>query len=136
MTREELVYMNHFNNKEYDELTKYFDDIVVEYFDNLPWKQNPKTLHGKDESLQTMNLHRTVRSSSISALSFDGEHLIVEPYTEFHALETRSAGRKRASASRQTGMLRFRRTEDSAIYALLISGPRSRTKKIRPRTWP
>ena len=91
MTREEfLVYMNHFNNKEYDGLTKYFaDDIVVEYFDNFVLeKQTPKVLHGKDAFVANyMSLHSTVREFlDLGFCLFDGEHLIVELYTEFHAL--------------------------------------------------
>ena len=92
MTREEfLVYMNHFNNKEYDGLTKYFsDDIVVEYFTNfILEKQTPKVLHGKDEFVASyMTLHSKVREFlDLGFCLYDGEHLIVELYTEFHALE-------------------------------------------------
>jgi hypothetical protein len=83
--------MNHFNNKEYDDLTKYFsDDVVVEYFDNFVLeKQELKVLHGKDAFVKNyMGLHSKVRE--FLALGFcvsDDEHLIVELYTEFHALE-------------------------------------------------
>ena len=91
MTRDEfLVYMNHFNNKEYDQLTKYFsDDIVVEYYDNSSLeKQTRKVLRGKDAFVANyMNLHSTIREFlDLGFCVFDGEFLIVELYTEFHAL--------------------------------------------------
>lgn len=91
MTRAEfLVYMNHFNNKEYGALTEYFsDDIVVEYFDNFLVEQPaPQTLHGKAEFVANYtNLHKTVREFlDLGFCLYDGEHLIVELYTEFHAL--------------------------------------------------
>ena len=91
MTRDAfLKYMNHFNNKEYDELTKYFsDDVVVEYFDDfILEKQERKVLHGKDAFVANyMKLHSTVREFlDLGFCMFDGEHLVVELYTEFHAL--------------------------------------------------
>ena len=93
MTRDEfLVYMNHFNNKEYDELTKYFsDEITVEYYDKSNiGKHNHRILHGKDAFVAAYTqLHRQVREYlDLGFCLYDGEHLIVELYTEFHALET------------------------------------------------
>ena len=91
MTREQfLVYMNHFNNKEYDDLTKYFtDDVTVEYFDNFTLeKRPPLVLHGKDAFVANYKgLHSTIREFlDLGFCMTDGEHLIVELYTEFHAL--------------------------------------------------
>jgi len=91
MTREEfLVYMNHFNNKEYDDLTKYFaDDIVVEYFDNFSTTvQTRKILHGKQAFVDSYtNLHKNLREFlDLGFCIYDGTNLLVELYTEFHAL--------------------------------------------------
>jgi hypothetical protein len=147
MTREEfLVYMNHFNNKEYDELTKYFsDDIVVEYFDNFAVeKQNPKTLHGKDEFVANyMNLHRTVREFlDLGFCLFDGEHLIVELYTEFHALEDTafSAGKlKKGEALCVTNWVCYDFSPDGRFSHIRIAHFRvhdPESKRFDPELWP
>lgn len=95
MTREEfLVYMNHFNNKEYSALTGYFsDDIVVEYYDkSYVGKYSHRILHGKDEFIAAYTaLHKKLREFlDLGFCLFDGEHMLVELYTEFHALEATS----------------------------------------------
>ncbi len=95
MTRDEfIVYINHFNNREYNALTKYFsEDIIVEYFDNfLVEKQTPKTLHGKEEFVANyMGLHKKFREYlELGFFLTDGKNLLVELYTEFHALEDAS----------------------------------------------
>ena len=92
MTKDEfLVYMNHFNNKQYDKLSEYFaDDVTVEYFDNFVLeKQARRVLHGKQEFVANyMRLHSTVREFlDLGFCISDDKNLIVELYTEFHALE-------------------------------------------------
>ncbi len=91
MTREEfLVYMNHFNNKEYDALTDYFaDNIVVEYFDSFSTGATThKVLRGKAEFVASYtNLHKNLREFlDLGFCLYDGKNLLVELYTEFHAL--------------------------------------------------
>ena len=95
MTRDEfLVYMNHFNNKEYSELTEYFsDDIIVEYYDkSYIGKHTHRILRGKEEFVASYTeLHKRIREYlDLGFCLYDGEHLIVELYTEFHALEAAS----------------------------------------------
>ena len=95
MTRDEFsVYIEHFNNKEYIDLTKYFsDDIIVEYFDNFTVdKQSPKTLRGKEEFVASYtNLHKKFREYlELGFFLYDGTTMAVELYTEFHALDDAS----------------------------------------------
>ena len=93
MTREEfLVYMDHFNNKRYDELKKYFaPNVRFQYhtkFTNEP--QDVRVRIGPDGFVKHyQELHPRVREQldlGVCLSSEDGKYLFVELYTEFHAL--------------------------------------------------
>ena len=92
MNREEFqVYVDHFNNREYDGVTGYFaPDITVEYYDNATGPQIPhRTLRGPAEFEKAYKtLHASVREvlEIRSFLSTETE-LFVELYTEFHAFK-------------------------------------------------
>lgn len=91
--------MSHFNNKEYDKLSDFFsDDLIVEYYDKfILEKQTRRVLHGKQGFVDHYTkLHSTVREFlDLGFCLSDDENLVVELYTEFHALEDTefSAGR-------------------------------------------
>jgi hypothetical protein len=94
MTREEfLVYMDHFNNKRFDEIIKYFSpDVRFQYhtrFTNEP--QEVRVRYGPEGFVKHYkDLSARIRERLDLGLllsSDDGKNLFVELYTEFHALE-------------------------------------------------
>ena len=92
MTREEfMVYLNHLNNKEHEQLRDFLtDDVTLEFCDNYTLeKQKPKVLHGIDEYFAHFySLHaKADEHMELGFCLFDGENLLTEQYTEFRALE-------------------------------------------------
>jgi hypothetical protein len=91
MTREEFqVYVDHFNNKRYDEVGSYFTpDVVVEYFSN---PQNPEakplTVHGPKDFIDQYKRWAgfTREVLEVGAFLSEGDLAFVELYTEFHFL--------------------------------------------------
>ena len=92
MNREQyLEYIDHFNNKRYDDLTGYFaDDITVEYFDDAygPYRA-ARTLHGPQEFADNYRaLHQHTREIlELGDFMTVGDLLFAELYTEFHTFQ-------------------------------------------------
>jgi hypothetical protein len=92
MNREQyLEYVDHFNNKRYDEVTSYFaPDITVEYYSNWVDPDSPaRTLHGPLEFIDSYKtLHGHVREVlELRDFLADGDLLAAELYTEFHCFK-------------------------------------------------
>ncbi len=92
MNREQfLEYIDHFNNKRYDEATAYFaPDITVEYYDNATGPPVPqRTLHGAGEfAAHYRALHEHTREVlELGDFMVSGELLFTELYTEFHTFK-------------------------------------------------
>lgn len=92
MTREEFeIYVDHFNNRRYDDVLGYFaDDVRVQYF--APFKigeSEGKVLNGRDQFRASYeHLHSTVRETmELRNYMCDGKNLYAELWTEFHAFE-------------------------------------------------
>ncbi|MEM1562023.1 MAG: hypothetical protein QXF23_02090 [Candidatus Bathyarchaeia archaeon] len=93
MKREDfLKYIDHFNNKRYEELVKYFaPDVVIEYHDNAIYRGGyevppAKTLHGPKEFIENYKyLHEYVDEKlEIGVLMMNEKHIFVELWTEFY----------------------------------------------------
>jgi hypothetical protein len=84
------VYVDHFNNKRYDDLTSYFTpDITVEYYDDATYRAPAKTLHGRDgftASYKTLHSH-TREVLELGTFISEGKLLFAELYTEFHTFK-------------------------------------------------
>ena len=84
-------YIDHFNNKRYDEVSSYFaPGIVVEYFTNLRDPKAPlRTLHGRQAFIESYKtLHQYVREVLELGFFLTEDNLMaVELYTEFHCIK-------------------------------------------------
>jgi hypothetical protein len=85
-----LKYIDHFNNKRYEEVMKYYDpDVSIEYPTMLA---NPTALpftrKGRAGFLEQYQvLHQHCREAlEVGALLMDGNMIAAEMYTEFHFL--------------------------------------------------
>jgi len=99
MKREQFaVYIDHFNNKRYDELVKYFtDDIKVKYFTNMKvgaprgilldgpaaFVEHYKSLHEKAEEKLELGKYIT-----------DGRNIYCDLWTEFISGKTRRTSQR------------------------------------------
>ena len=97
MNREQYQeYVDHFNNKRYDDVTSYFaPDITVEYFDNAYGPQFPaRTLHGLEEFAANYKaLHEHTREVlELGDFIESGNLVFAELYTEFHTFAEASGG--------------------------------------------
>ncbi len=92
-------YIDHFNKREYDAVTGYFDpNIVVEYYDDGSYSGPPaRTLRGRKEFADTYKaLHEHTREVlELGAFLTDGEHMFVELWTEFHTFQDSPPNYKR-----------------------------------------
>ena len=89
MTREEFaVYIDHFNNKRYDELVKYFsNDIRVQYFTDMKiGAPQGKVLEGPNAfAASYKELHKTVvEKLELGKYLCDGKNIYCDLWTEFH----------------------------------------------------
>ncbi len=96
MNKEEFEkYVDHFNNKRYDDIVNYFaPDITVEYYDNALDPASPaRVLHGPDEFISSYKaLHESVNEVlEIRDYISDDKLLFVELWTEFHAFRDMTA---------------------------------------------
>ncbi|MDR2356018.1 MAG: hypothetical protein LBE16_07460 [Clostridiales Family XIII bacterium] len=92
MTRETFeTYIAHFNNKRYDEISRYLtDDIRVQYVTPFSIGARPGIVrNGKAELRKAYeHLHATVRTAlKLKHFICDGKNLYAELWTEYHALE-------------------------------------------------
>ena len=92
MTREDYEeYIDHFNNKRYEEALKCFaEDVEVQYF--APFKKGApegEKINGKKALYKSYEqLHDTVREViKLGKYVTDGKNVYVELWTEFHAFE-------------------------------------------------
>ncbi len=87
MNRDQFqVYINHFNNKEYDAVTGYFNpNVTVEYYDDATYAKPAKTLHGRQAFADNYKLlHSHTREFlELGAFMTSGNLMFVELYTEF-----------------------------------------------------
>ena len=92
MTREEFeIYVDHFNNKRFDDVLSYFaDDVEVQYFSPLKkGAYEQRIFYGKDAFRERYEiLHKTLREvMKLGKFVCDGDNIFVELWTEFHAFE-------------------------------------------------
>jgi hypothetical protein len=92
MTREEFeIYVDHFNNRRYDDVLSYFaDDVRVQYF--APFvigEPEGKVLNGREAFRESYeHLHSTITETmELRHFLCDGKNLYAELWTEFHANE-------------------------------------------------
>ncbi len=90
-----MKYVDHFNNKRYDDIVSYFaPDITVEYYDNALDPQSPaRVLHGPQEFINNYKaLHESVDEVlEVRDYISDDKLLFVELWTEFHAFKDMTA---------------------------------------------
>jgi hypothetical protein len=91
MTRETFeIYIGHFNNRRYDELSRYLaDDVRVRYVAPFLLGARPGIVrNGKAELRKAYaHLHATVRAAlKLGHFICDGKNLYAELWTEYHAL--------------------------------------------------
>jgi hypothetical protein len=83
-----LRYIDHFNNKRYGEVMKYYHpDVTIEYYTNFSDPQVPaRTQRGLAGFLQQyQDLHQHCREAlEIGDFLVDGSLMAAEVYTEFH----------------------------------------------------
>ncbi|MGD0956509.1 MAG: nuclear transport factor 2 family protein [Candidatus Acidiferrales bacterium] len=83
-----LKYIDHFNNKRYEEVMKYYDpDVSIEYPTMLVNPSAPPvTRKGRAGFLEQYQvLHQHCREAlEVGALLMDGNMIAAEMYTEFH----------------------------------------------------
>jgi hypothetical protein len=90
-----LKYIDHFNNKRYNEAVSYFaPDVTIEYFDNAIFKGGyslppAKTLHGPQEFIKNYKeLHEYVDEKlEVGVLMINDKHVFVELWTEFYCFK-------------------------------------------------
>jgi len=92
MRREQFeAYIDHFNNKRYDELVKYFtDDVKVKYFTNMKiGAPRGKVLEGPAAFVENYKcLHETVEEKlEPGKFITDGKNIYCDLWTEFHFKE-------------------------------------------------
>ena len=83
-----LRYIDHFNNKRYDEVMKYYHpDISIEYYTSFANPQGPartqRGLSGFLEQYQTLHQHCR-EALEVGDFLLDGNLMAAELYTEFH----------------------------------------------------
>ena len=83
-----LRYIDHFNNKRYEDVMNYYDpDVSIEYPTMFANPQAPPvTRKGRAGFLeQYVTLHRHCREAlEVGDLLFDGNRIAAEMYSEFH----------------------------------------------------
>jgi len=83
-----IRYIDHFNNKRYDEVMKYYHpDVTIEYYTSFADPKSPaRTQRGLDGFLQQyQSLHQHCREAlEIGDFMLDGNLMAAEVYTEFH----------------------------------------------------
>jgi hypothetical protein len=90
-----LKYIDHFNNKRYNEAVSYFaPDVTIEYFDNAIFKGGyslppAKTLHGPQEFIKNYKeLHEYVDEKlEVGVSMINDKHVFVELWTEFYCFK-------------------------------------------------
>jgi hypothetical protein len=96
MKKEDFMkYIDHFNNKRYDDIVGYFaPDITVEYYDNALDPSSPaRTLKGPQAFIENYKqLHENVHEVlEVRDYISDDKYLFVELWTEFHAFRDMEA---------------------------------------------
>ena len=122
-------YIDHFNNKRYDALTKYFaDDITVEYFDDAYAPYTPgRTLHGAAEFTSNYKAQHAHTREVLELGDFwtDGSLLFAELYTEFHTFEDpspESGGRwKKGEVTIMTNWVMYNLDENGKMKRIRIA---------------
>ena len=89
MDRQKLLqYIDHFNNKRYDEVMAFYDpDVVIEYPTMLAAPNDPPvTRRGREGFLeQYVELHKHCREAlEVLTVIQEGNMIAAEMYTEFH----------------------------------------------------
>ena len=83
-----LQYIDHFNNKRYDEVMAFYDpDVVIEYPTMLAAPNDPPvTRRGREGFLeQYVELHKHCREAlEVLTVIQEGDMIAAEMYTEFH----------------------------------------------------
>ncbi|HTR46921.1 MAG TPA: nuclear transport factor 2 family protein [Verrucomicrobiae bacterium] len=83
-----LQYIDHFNNKRYDEVMAFYDpDVVIEYPTMLAAPNDPPvTRRGREGFLeQYVELHKHCREAlEVLTVIQEGNMIAAEMYTEFH----------------------------------------------------
>jgi hypothetical protein len=110
MKKEEfLKYIDHFNNKRYDDAVSYFaPDITVEYYDNALDPTSPvRTLQGAQAFIENYKkLHENVvEVLEVRDYISDDEYLFVELWTEFHAFNDMEASPARPALKKGDTMI-------------------------------
>jgi hypothetical protein len=86
-----LEYIDHFNNKRFDAVTKYYaPDVTLEFYDNATYGAPARTLHGFQESLNNYRSLQEHTREMIELRDFgmDGDLMFAELYTEFYTFKT------------------------------------------------
>ena len=104
-----LKYVDHFNNKRYDDIVSYFaPDITVEYYDNALDPTSPaRTLHGPQAFIENYKkLHENVvEVLEVRDYISDDKYLFVELWTEFHAFNDMEASPARPALKKGETMM-------------------------------
>lgn len=137
MNREQYqVYVNHFNNKEYDAVTGYFDpNITVEYYDDATYRQPARTLYGRKGFTDSyMALHAHTREIlELGAFLTGGNLMFVELYTEFLTFKDSPAGvlpqRKKGDVSIMTNWVLYTMDEKDKMKRIQIAHHRMHDPK-------